>query len=85
MFDMTSRTMHLLLPLMPQRIQSFCSKWLEILFSRFSLALEEGLVEIVYASINSFWGAVEGCEKKKIYIDFQLGPTLEQKLYYSCK
>ena len=47
-------------------------KWLEILFSRFSLGLEEGLVEIVYASINAFWGAVEGCEKKKFILTFSL-------------
>ena len=76
MFDMTSCIKYLVLPLLPQRLQDFCS----IKNSRFSLALEERLVVMVF--IKPSWGATEGCGNENFYIDFQLGPTLEWKIYY---
>ena len=56
----------------------FNSNWLEILFLSFSLALEEGLVEMVQAFIKRSWGATEGYGNENFYIDFQFGPVLEQ-------
>ena len=48
MFNMTSHIMYLFLPLLPQRLQAFCliENGLKFYF-RVSLALEEGLVEMV--------------------------------------
>ena len=70
MFNMTSHIMYLFLPLLPQRLQAFCliENGLKFYF-RVSLALEEGLVEMVQAFIKPSWGITEGCGNEKFYID----------------
>ena len=81
MFDI-SHIIYLLLPLLPQKLQAFCSIENGLKFIFVFLALEEGLVEMVQAFKKPSWGAMEGCENEDFYIDFQFGPTLEQKLNY---
>ena len=65
-------------------------KWLEILFSRFSLALEEGLVEMVYAFIKRSWWYHGGMWKWRFLYWFSAWPNrrsvrksrTEQKISY---